>query len=298
MFVDPLKNNTEPNRDANLHKDNPPLFLDKTTLDLDGRNEGYRLYVCGCRGSFPVSGLKYSEFGGETSCYVIKKNDYAIVLDCGSGLMHAKEILKDCRKVDILLTHVHYDHILGLLYIGVFPKDAELNMYGYFRGWMGGKTIRDFMDTPYWPVSFPDIPMNDVIFGKEIRLDENCSASFYKAFHPDNGCVIKLMAGDRKICLYSDLEDPDYMDEEIARDSDILIYDGMFDMTDEEKHAGWGHSTWQAGVEYAKKENAGHLVITHHSPDSTDQILCMREHYAKEQLSQTLFARMGDVYTF
>ena len=274
-------------------------FLNRTSLNSsDKEGEGYKMYVCGCRGSFPVSGLRYSEFGGETSCYVIRKNDYALILDCGSGMMNAAEILKGCKKIDILLTHVHYDHILGLLNISVIPKDAEINMYGHFGSWIGDDTIRNFMDTPYWPVSLPDIPMNDVVLGREVELSEKISASFYRAFHPDNGCVIKLMVGSSKICLYSDLEDPHYMNPEIARDSDVLIYDGMFDKTDPVKHVGWGHSTWQDGVEYAKRENVRRLIITHHSPDSTDQVLRQREHYAKEQLDQTLFARIGDVYTF
>ena len=274
-------------------------FLNRNEEKKNGNEgSGYKLYVCGCRGSFPVSGLRYSEFGGETSCYVLRKNDYAVILDCGSGLMNAGEILKGCKKIDMLFTHVHYDHILGLLNISVLPKDAEMNMYGHFGSWMGESTIRSFMDTPYWPVTLPDIPMVDVVLGREIELDENIRATFYRAFHPDNGCVIKLMAENTKICLYSDLEDPHYMNPEIARDSDYLIYDGMFDKTDTVKHTGWGHSNWQDGVEYAKRENVSRLIITHHSPDSSDQVLRQREHDARELLEQTMFARIGDVYTF
>ena len=43
----------------------------------------------------PMHGDEYSEFGGATSCYILKKGTYALVLDCGSGLVRAKEFLPE-----------------------------------------------------------------------------------------------------------------------------------------------------------------------------------------------------------
>ena len=256
----------------------------------------YKFYVCGCRGSLPVSGLRFSEFGGETSCYVLRKGDYAVVLDTGTGLLNAEPVLRGCKKIDILFTHVHYDHILGLLNLSVFPKDAKIKLYGHFGSWAGEGTIRSFLDSPYWPVPLPDVPITDVILAREYRLTDEIVATFYRTFHPDNGCVIKLMVGKDKICLYSDLEDPSYMDPDIARCSDLLLYDGMFDRRDPETHKGWGHSTWQDGVEYAKAENVRKVLITHHDPKAGDHELREREQMAKEIFERSAFARSGDVF--
>ena len=256
----------------------------------------FKFYICGCRGSLPVSGIRFSEFGGETSCYVLRKEDHAVVMDTGTGLLNAEPVLRGCKKIDILFTHVHYDHILGLLNLAVFPKDAQISLYGHFGSWAGEGTIRNFLDSPYWPVPFPDIPVTDVVLGREYQLTDELSAAFYRTFHPDNGCVIRLMAGTDKICLYSDMEDPSYMDPEIARCSDLLLYDGMFDRRDPEKHKGWGHSTWQDGVEYAKAENVRKLLITHHDPKAGDHELREREQLAKEIFERSAFARSGDVF--
>ena len=58
-------------------------------------SKAWRLYVCGSRGSMPMHGDEYSEFGGATSCYILKKGTYALVLDCGSGFVRAKELLPE-----------------------------------------------------------------------------------------------------------------------------------------------------------------------------------------------------------
>ena len=92
-----------------------------------------KLYVCGCRGSMTVSGKDHLEFGGATTCYVLRRGDYAVVIDCGTGLRNAGPALEGCRAVDVLLTHVHYDHIIGLLMPGsfpIFPVNAEITSFG------------------------------------------------------------------------------------------------------------------------------------------------------------------------
>ena len=272
-------------------------FRREAKQGLSIRNDDiFRLYICGCRGSLPVSGLRFSEFGGATSCYIFRKNDYAIVVDTGTGLLESARVLEGCTKIDILFTHVHYDHILGLLNLAVFPKEAKLRMFGHFGSWAGEGTIRNFLDSPYWPVPLPDMPMTDVILSREYRISEDVVATFYRTFHPDNGCVIKLMIGNQKVCVYSDLEDPSYMDPDIARCSDVLLYDGMFDRRDPEIHKGWGHSTWQDGVDYAQAENVRMLLITHHDPKAGDHELRARERLAKEISTKVAFARAGDVF--
>ena len=97
--------------------------------------------------------------------------------------------------------------------------------------------------------------------------------------------------------IYSDLEEPSYLDPEVARWSDILLYDGMWDKRDPslELHRGWGHSTWQDGVEYAKEERVQKLIITHHDPKVGDHELRERENLAQEDFARVSFARAGDI---
>ena len=55
--------------------------------------DAYKFYVLGCRGSRPVSGVNCQQFGGATSCYIIKAGQHAVVLDCGTGLYQAEPYL-------------------------------------------------------------------------------------------------------------------------------------------------------------------------------------------------------------
>ena len=288
-------------------KSNPiKLFLVKdiikdeteaTFIDLgpQQKEEGFTFYICGCRGSFPVSGIRYSEFGGETSCYVLKKDNYAIVIDCGTGLRNAEGILKDCTKIDILLTHVHYDHVLGLLF-PPFPRKAEIHLYGHLGGWNGKNTISYFIGQPYWPYQMDEWHSTDVILGQEIELDYSVGATFFRADHPDSGCVIRLNVGSRKICIFADCETTDDLSPRIAMDSDLLLYDGMYDRRDKTDHTGYGHSTWQDGVEYGIKENAKKLIITHHNHNYGDYTLLSAEKEARRISPTASFARAGDRY--
>ena len=61
----------------------------------------YKFYVLGCRGSRPVSGIHCQQFGGATSCYIIKADRHAIVLDCGTGLydVHRRERTRILRMM-------------------------------------------------------------------------------------------------------------------------------------------------------------------------------------------------------
>ena len=73
------------------------------------------LHICGCRGSRSVFGPEFTEFGGQTTCFVLKKANYALVLDCGTGLDNARDLLAGCSAVDVVVTHWHYDHVMGLM---------------------------------------------------------------------------------------------------------------------------------------------------------------------------------------
>jgi len=271
------------------------LNKDKVVNEVSTYKEyGYTLHVCGCRGSFPVSGLRFSEYGGETSCYVIKKNRYAVVVDCGTGLKNAIDILANCNKIDILLTHAHYDHILGLL-MAKLPPRAEIRLFGYFDGWKDKEnTLINFMEHPYWPINIKSMKYIGVKIGEALPLEEEMCAYFYKSDHPDESCVINVMCKDKKVCFLADCENPLKLSENIYNKADLLFYDGMFDDNEKTNHTGWGHGTWQKGVEFARLQAVRKLIITHHNPEVADHTLHLREKVARSITKNISFAKSGD----
>lgn len=275
------------------------ISTSKNENDIKVKNNfDYELTVCGCRGSFPVSGLRFSEYGGETSCYLIKKDDYACIIDCGTGLKNAVESLGNCKKIDILLTHVHYDHILGFL-MSKFPTNVDVRIFGRFDKWnKSASGLVGFMEHPYWPIELISSNKVTVNLEEEIKLENGIRATFYQSDHPDDACVIKVMCGDKKVAFLADCEDATKIDPSVAKDSELVFFDGMFDDTDTVNHKGWGHGTWQDGVKFVKGRNIKKLIITHHNPELGDHSLMLKENKAREMEQNVSFAKTGDIFKF
>ena len=285
------------NKPVDLYRVNGLLSERREQTVPVGVENGYTLCICGCRGSFPVSGLRFSEYGGETSCYVIRKDDYAVIVDCGTGLKNAVKIVEGCKKIDILLTHLHYDHILGLL-MSKFPADCKIRIFGRFGAWdESGAAFRSFMHRPYWPVEVVNMEKIDVELGREIPLEKDMTAAFYPADHPDDACVIRVMCAGKKVVFLADCENADLVDPAVAEGSEILFFDGMFDDEYIEAHKGWGHGTWQGGVRFAREKHVKKLVVTHHNPEFGDHSLKEKESLAREMSPNVSFAKSGDIFT-
>ncbi len=260
--------------------------------------EDFKLYVLGCRGSRPVSGTEFEVFGGATSCYILKADKHAVILDCGTGLFDAAPYLEDCEQIDILMTHLHYDHILGLLNWFVFPKEARVRIYAGTPKYSKDYNPADFLKAPHWPVS-PDLGETICVgCDSTIHLGERVSARFSPANHPDNATIIRVDTDNGALCLASDWEHgKDPVPEEMTQGCSMLFYDGMYNEIEYDVCRGWGHSTWQEGVKLAKSRGIPHLMITHHLPERTDEQLCQMEAYAKQMFPNIRFVRTGDVYT-
>jgi len=256
----------------------------------------YTLFVMGARGSRPVHGREFEIFGGQTSCFIVKSGRHAVVVDCGTGLFDAEEILKDCDIIDVVFTHVHYDHVLGILDFSIFPKTARVSLYGAFSSWLSYDTIKEFYKHPFWPVQ-PNLGaiceiVND---GSKYNLADGFVLQTFKANHPDSGNIVKLQVGEKSICFMFDVEVDGTLDRDILKDVNYLVFDGMFDDAEYQNYVGWGHSTYQEGCRLATVFNVDELLITHHNPKNNDNKLLTMEEKAKARFQNTRFCRAGDI---
>ena len=258
-------------------------------------SEHWKLHILGARGSRSAHGAAYAEFGGATSCYVLKRGAHAVVIDCGTGLYNAGELLANCETIDVLFTHVHYDHILGLLDTGVFPQDARLTFYGAFSRWLGADTLRRFLSPPFWPYT-PRLETVDMPSPGGRHLSEDVFVRFWPSKHPDQASILRIGTDEGSVCVCFDYEHGDAFPDDVARGCAILLYDAAYDAAEYEAHRGWGHSTWQEGVALARRLAVPRLVLTHFAPDRDDVTLRVLERAAQDAYPGARFARMGDVY--
>lgn len=258
-------------------------------------NSNYKLYVLGCRGSYPIFGKQFLEFGGSTTSYLMCNDDHAIIVDCGSGLINAQEIIKGCKKIDIFLSHVHYDHIIGLLGRKVFPENSEITFYGDFNKWFNKESMKNtFLVAPFWPV---DVDYGSFVQfnndGNKIQMDNNINVCCIPATHPNDCSTFKFEINEKIITFLCDCEDYNDSIVSFAKNSDVLFFDSMFDVDDYETHKGWGHSTWKNACELAKQANVKMLYPTHHNYEYDDAKLLDMEKRCKEQFNNSQFTREG-----
>lgn len=56
----------------------------------------------------------YSTRSGNTSCVLVDSADYYVVFDAGDGIYKLDRHIGTLKPINILLSHLHLDHIIGL----------------------------------------------------------------------------------------------------------------------------------------------------------------------------------------
>src|SRR5262249_43599281 len=86
----------------------------------------------GTRGSLAAPGPTTARYGGNTSSVEVRADDgQVIVLDAGTGIRPLGAALGGLRRVHILLSHLHMDHIQGLgFFAPLFDTRVDVHLWG------------------------------------------------------------------------------------------------------------------------------------------------------------------------
>lgn len=273
----------------------------RTYCAVDGEynnmKEIVKISPFGVRGAFPTTDAAMLDFGGNTSCYLVESCEGAIILDAGSGLAAMAKIWNRSRA-DILITHLHLDHVMGLLsFSSLFDSEKEVNLYGP-PGFQAA--LEALLKAPYWPVGFSDFPARVVFreaFPGEAFKIGGIQVNTLEGNHP-NGCqYYRLDVAGRQIVYALDCEmTADFAPKltTFSQGADLLIWDANFVSGD--LQPGWGHSTWEQGLELAKEAEIQNVMLAHYSRDYTSAFLKAQEKLAQTVFPGCVFAREGESY--
>src|SRR6476619_8086780 len=121
-----------------------------------------RIKICGSRGSVPSPGADKLRYGGDTSCVYVELADGThLILDAGTGVRNLPEPAGAAHgHVHILLTHLHLDHIQGLLFFApLFDSHARVTIWGPAAP---GVSLRNrlarYLSAPLTPVDIRELP--------------------------------------------------------------------------------------------------------------------------------------------
>jgi ribonuclease BN (tRNA processing enzyme) len=214
---------------------------------------------------------------------------FLVVLDAGTGITALGAALPErVERIDILLTHLHMDHILGLgFFSALFRPDLDVHIWGPCSTVLGLRArLSRYLSPPLFPVRLRDLPcrlsLHDVPLGSFDLPGLTVSAGL--VCHPGPTVGYRLDDGTGSLAYLPDHEPalgarrfPDRPEwtsgQKLAAGVDVLIHDAQYDEQEYADRVGWGHSSIVQALALARAAGAHRLVPFHHDPAHDDGVL-------------------------
>lgn len=235
-----------------------------------------------------IDPIQNGTVGGNTSCVEVRAGDEVIIFDAGSGLMPLgmdlmrREPDHSRKKFHILLSHTHWDHIMGLPFFApAYIKGNEIVIYSPHPDIQERLELQQ--DPRFFPISLYQmgarIDFRVINEEESVRIGDTyirCQAQS----HPGISYAYKLIDGDGKILVYStDAEYKDLVQEalddviDFFHEADALIADAQYTFMDAFDKQDWGHSSSFVVAELALKAGVKRVFLFHYDPTYDDRKL-------------------------
>jgi len=244
-----------------------------------------KVYIRGVRGSIPVTGPETSFYGGNTTCAAIVEDDCVLVLDGGSGMQKFNLLdNSDIKRVDILLSHLHLDHIQGLGFFGpFFNPSLDVHIWGPASTNSLHARLSRYLSPPLFPVLLRDLPCKLTLHDVEnssFGIGPFQIESRY-VIHPGPTVGYRITGKRSTFTFMPDHEpalgttglpaDQKWLSGfDLAENTDLLFHDSQYTAEEYPFRHGWGHSSMDDVLRFAEMTNAKRVLMTHHDPSHTD----------------------------
>jgi phosphoribosyl 1,2-cyclic phosphodiesterase len=247
-----------------------------------------KLKIWGARGSIPAPGPETMRYGGNTSTVEVTLSDGStLILDAGTGIRNlGLDFTPTEQPIHILLTHLHLDHIQGLMFFApAFRDDSEILVWGPPSTEASlCERIARYISAPLAPLDVRELPIS---FHDAEPLDWQIGPARVRALRVNHrGPTLGYRIEDAgvSLCYIPDHEpaigtqlsalDDDWISGfELARDASLLIHDCQYSDEEYASHLGWGHCPLADALEFARRTRARRVLLFHHDPLHTDDFL-------------------------
>ena len=249
-----------------------------------------KVTLWGTRGSLPSPGSETLRFGGNTSCVSVECIDGTLlVLDGGTGIRNLGPSLpEDIKRVYILLTHLHMDHVQGLPFFAPLRRaGVEVHIWGPAHSTLSLRSrLLRYLSPPLFPISVRDI-LSDLHFHElpsgTIEIGE-FKVTAQLILHPNPTVGYRIEEADASVTYLPDHEpalgaktfpiSEDWTSGyALAEGADLLIHDAQYTIEEYEQRIGFGHSCLPHAFRFAQLTDVKHFVPFHHDPAHTDDML-------------------------
>jgi phosphoribosyl 1,2-cyclic phosphodiesterase len=249
-----------------------------------------KLKIWGARGSIPAPGPETMRYGGNTSCVEVTLSDGStLILDAGTGIRNLGLALPRVEQpIHILLTHLHLDHIQGLMFFApAFRPESEITIWGPAspEASLQDRVAR-YISAPLAPVEVRELPSH-VSFCEAEQVEWRIGPARIRAQavnHRGPTLGYRIEDAGCTLCYIPDHEpglgtpiaqlDDDWISGfALAQDASLLIHDCQYTDAEYANYLGWGHSPMSDALGFAHRVGAQKLMLFHHDPLHSDEFL-------------------------
>lgn len=249
-----------------------------------------KVNLWGTRGSLAAPGADTVRYGGNTSCVSIEgPRGTWLVLDAGTGIRSlGRNLPVDLKRVDILLTHLHMDHLQGLPFFAPIRNPAvETHIWGPASTMLSLKArLQRYVSPPLFPVSVRDLAPKLCFHELSVDMFEigEFQINAQLVIHPNPTVGYRIIHKDKAVTYLPDHEpmlgarkyprSPEWTSGyALAAKADLLIHDTQYSPEEYRSRVGFGHSNMVQAFEFAALANVRRFVPFHHDPTHSDDQL-------------------------
>lgn len=218
--------------------------------------------------------------GRQTMSFLLVGDGQALLLDAGSGVgrllgQPLLDRLRGFERLDILLTHYHLDHVIGLTYLGAFWRGRPVRIHAPRRPLVDAEpeeALGRLIAPPLFPVGLAEfaMPVEVVPYaGDSLRIGA-LELRLRRQDHPGGSVGVRI--GDALVYATDTVADDATIT--FARGAGTLMHEVW--LTDAEAESGtplYGHAAVSGVARIARQAEVRRLIPIHHHPNRVDSDL-------------------------